>query len=446
MNFYGREQELAQLAEIQERSHNIAQMTLMVGRRRIGKTHLILKSLEGQKFLYFFVAKKNEKLLCEEFVNEAKNTLNIPIFGEITRFRDLFALLVEKSKQEHLTLVIDEFQEFNNINPAIYSEMQDVWDRNKPQSKMNLILCGSIYSLMKKIFESAKEPLFGRANEKIHLKPFDVDTLKQIMTIYAPGYTQKDLLAFYMLTGGVAKYVELLTDTSALTYNQMLDRIFCNNSMFIDEGKNLLIEKFGKEYQNYFSILSLIASSKTSRTDMESILNKNVGGYLDKLENEYNIIKKVKPLFAKPGSRIIKYYIDDNLLNFWFRFIYKYRSAVEIENYAYLKEIVTRDFDIFSGGYLEKFITQKLQLSKKYNLIGNYWEKGNQNEIDIIALNEMDKTMLIAEVKLNESKLKINQLKEKAIAIVSKFSEYSIEYKGFSLNDIWSGEVNSTKA
>jgi len=123
----------------------------------------------------------------------------------------------------------------------------------------------------------------------------------------------------------------------------------------LDEGKNLLIEEFGKEYTTYFSILSLISSSKTARSEMESILEKNIGGYLDRLENEYSIIKKVKPIFAKEGSRTVKYEIIDNFFNFWFRFIYKYKSTIEIENYEYVKEIIKRDFSTYSGRFLEKY-------------------------------------------------------------------------------------------
>ncbi len=72
----------------------------------------------------------------------------------------------------------------------------------------------------------------------------------------------------------------------------MLNEILSENSIFLNEGKAVLIDEFGKDYGNYFSILSLIASSKTSRSEMESILNGSIGGYLDKLENEFGLIKK----------------------------------------------------------------------------------------------------------------------------------------------------------
>ncbi|MBN1252050.1 MAG: ATP-binding protein [Bacteroidales bacterium] len=436
MKFYNRKEELQYLSEIIEKSNLNSQMTIVVGRRRIGKTRLILKALEKEIFLYFFVAKKEEKLLCEEFVLQIKEKLNIPVFGGISKFKDLFALLMAASKGQRINLVIDEFQEFSTINNSVYSDMQNIWDVNKNQSRMNLIVSGSVYFIMKKIFENSKEPLFGRANERISLKPFDINALKCILKENNNSFTNKDLLAFYIFTGGVPKYVETFVDKKTLTYEEMLNEIFKNNSYFIDEGKNILIEEFGKEYSTYFSILALIASSKTSRVEIESILEKNIGGYLDRLENDYSLIKKVKPVFAKQGSRINKYYIEDNFLNFWFRFIYKNRSAVEIGNFDYLKAIVNRDFETFSGKFLEKYFVDKLSISKQFSLIGNYWEKGNKNEVDIIAINQIEMKAMFAEVKINKEKNSIQKLKNKSEKLIMKLQNYSFEYKAFSIDDM----------
>ncbi len=434
MKFYNREKELENLKKIQKASLNSSRMTLILGRRRIGKTSLI-KTAYTQK-VYLFVSKKNEALLCEEFVEIVSNALGIRIFGEFKKFINLFEYLMELSASRPFTLILDEFQEFLYINSTIFSDMQNIWDEYKDRTKINLILSGSIYSIMKKIFEDKKEPLFGRVNSKIYLKPFDIETLKLILKDNYPSYKNEDLLSFYTFTGGIAKYVELFVENRAFSFEAQLDLVFDEDSLFIDEGKNLLIEEFGKEYTTYFSILSLLASSKTSRSEIESILGKNVGGYLDRLEKEYLIIKKIKPIFAKEGSRTIKYEIVDNFFNFWFRFVYKYRSAIEIENYDFVKEIVKRDFSMYSGKILERYFIQKLKLSKKFSTIGTYWERNNQNEIDIVALDELDKTLLLAEVKLNPKKINIELLKQKAQKLVSKFPHYKIGYKGYSLEDL----------
>lgn len=434
--FYNREKEVEQLTKIEQLSKKISQMTFVIGRRRIGKTALLKKAFTETTMLYFFVEKKNEALLCEEFIQEIQYKLHIKVYGEFRTFKSIFGYLMELSKTTNFTLIIDEFQDFHSVNSSIYSEIQNVWDANKDNSKINLILCGSIYSLMKRIFENAKEPLFGRATARIHVKAFDIKTIKTILNDYTSENNNENLLAFYLFTGGVAKYVEMLVHAGAFTLEDMVNEIFSENSLFLDEGKNVLIDEFGKEYGNYFSILSLIANSKTSRSEIESILHISIGGYLEKLENDYALITKVRPILAKPGTKNVKYKLNDNFLNFWFRFIYKYRGAVETESFDYLKELFLRDYTTYSGQILERYFKEKLTNEMTLSQIGSYWESGNQNEIDIVALNEYEKKAIIAEVKRNKDKIDLRVLEEKAQNLSKKLTGYTITYKGFSLDSM----------
>ncbi|GHT61329.1 ATPase [Bacteroidia bacterium] len=436
LKFYNREKETALLEKIEQKSQETAQMTFVVGRRRIGKTALLTNVFAEKTALYFFVEKKNEALLCAEFTEEIHRKLGATIYGELRTFKDVFGYLMDLSKKQSFTLIIDEFQDFRHIHSAIYSEMQNVWDKNKNASKINLILCGSIYSLMKKIFENSKEPLFGRATARLHLKAFDIPTIKTILADHYPRFTNEDLLAFYLFTGGVAKYVELLVEAKAFTMKKIVNEILSENSLFLEEGKNILIDEFGKDYGNYFSILMLIASSKTSRSEMESMMGIGLGGFLDRLENEFGLLTKVRPILAKPTGKIVKYRINDNFLNFWFRFIFKYRSAVEMGNFDYLKNIIERDYQTYSGLILEKYFREKIIATENLSAIGSYWESGNQNEIDIVALNEYEKTAIIAEVKRNKDKINLHILQNKAENLVKKLAGYTTEYRGLSLEDM----------
>ena len=124
-------------------------------------------------------------------------------------------------------------------------------------------------------------------------------------------------------------------------------------------------------------------------------------------------------------------------MNFWFRFIYKYQSAIEIENFDYVKTIIRDDFETYSGKILEKYFIEKLKGSKQFNIIGHYWERGNKNEIDIIAVNERKKIALIAEVKRNEQRISLNQLKTKSGVLAQRLSDYKIYYNGLSLNQLF---------
>ena len=435
MKFYDRTSEIAALQQIEQASTETAQMTMMIGCRRVGKTTLLKNAFKATPVLYFFVAKKNEVLLCEEFSQEISNKLNIPI-GRHDSFAVLFSAIMQLSVRTNFTLIIDEFQEFRNVNSSVFSDMQNIWDSTKGKSKINLVLCGSIYSMMKRIFENSKEPLFGRATSRMIVHPFGTDTIKEILSDHYPKYSNEDLLAFYMVTGGVAKYIELLVGKKAFTKKAILDAIFHEGSSFLDEGRDVLIDEFGKDYGNYFSILSLIASSKTDRGQIEGILNMDVGGYLERLEKEYNIIKRNRPFGAKEGSRSIKYKIEDNFLNFWFRFIYKYRSAVEIGNLGYIRDIVERDYETYSGIILEKYFRTVMIESRQFSDIQGYWNSKGENEIDIVAVNEFEKRLVFCEVKRNPRRINPAELERKSKDIVSTYPKFTVEYRGLSLEDM----------
>lgn len=439
MKFYDREKEIEQLLKIQNNSKVHAQMTVVTGRRRIGKTQLLLRATDGQPTLYFFVARKAEAVLCQDFQQEIKTKLGIPVFGEISSFGKLFEYLMELSKTRTFNLIIDEFQEFFNIAPAVYSDMQHYWDLNKDESKINLLLSGSVNSLMHKIFENSKEPLFGRATAMLKVRPFEISVLKEILADHNPTYTSEDLLALYTYTGGVAKYVQLLMDSGVYTCNEMLEYIVKEDSTFISEGKNMLIEEFGKDYATYFTILSTIARGENTRAKIEAVVKREIGGYLTKLEADYSLISKVTPIFSKVETKNVRYALEDNFLSFWFRFIYKYSYIVEIGGYDQLRTIIARDYPTFSGKILERYFRTKLIEQKTFTRIGGFWDRKGENEIDIVAVNELTKVADIIEVKRNASNIDLKKLAEKNIYFqkaTGELSDYKVNIKGLSMSDM----------
>jgi AAA+ ATPase superfamily predicted ATPase len=434
MKFYNRASELAELGKLYEQSNEAARMTVITGRRRVGKTMLALEFARDERSLYLFVSKKSEALLCAEYLEEIKKKFDVPVYGEIKHFRDVFALLLDLAKKERFTLIIDEFQEFYAINPAVYSEIQHLWDVNKSACRMNLICIGSVYSLMHRIFEEAKEPLFGRADRILLLKPFSIRNIRTVLHDYGRD-DLKTLLDCYALTGGLPKYLEILASNESFSYDEMLKFMLNEHSSFINEGKNLLVEEFGKEYGTYFSILELIASGKTARTEIESILEIHVGAYLARLENDYGLISRRKPINARPNARLLKYFINDNFLNFWFRFIFRNRSAVETGNFTYIREVIDRDYATWSGLMLERFFHELFAESGNFNVIGSYWEKGNQNEIDLVAVNDIRKKITIAEIKLNKVRINPEALKKKALKLLETYRDYDVTWLGLGLED-----------
>jgi len=253
---------------------------------------------------------------------------------------------------------------------------------------------------------------------------------------YNPTFNAEDLLFLYTLTGGVSHYIALLMNGKAVSFKKMLDFVTRPDSPFLNEGKELLVSEFGRDYSVYFSILQLIAAGKTSQSEIDSIIGKNSGAYLSNLENQYSVIVKNKPVFSKPESRNTRWSIDDNFLRFWFRFIYPNQSLIEMGRYDLLKLYITNNYEQYSGLLLEKYFRQKFAEEQTITAIGNYWDNSGINEIDLIAINDFDKKATIAEVKRNPKKISIQSLALKTATIQKHLLKYEIELKALSLCDM----------
>lgn len=444
MKFYNREQELELLARTRDVAFsNHSQMTALTGRRRIGKTKLILKSCEDTPTVYLFVRRSNEATLCSQFAETASRSLNTYVPSEITSFVSLFETLMTVGRNLSFNMVIDEFQEFFYINPSVYSGIQDVWDRYKDTTHVNFIASGSVYTLMHKIFLEYKEPLYGRCDSVVKLKPFTTAVLKEILSGYYPKYTNDDLLALYTLTGGVPKYIELLLDKKCFTMQKMIDAAIQENSIFLEEGNVLLIQEFGKKYGNYYAILSAIAAGRKTASEIsEAVGNASIGGLLQRLEDDYGVIAKKRPILAKEATQSVRYEITDNFLRFWFRYIVKYQEYIQTGLFDKLAEIVKADYPTYSGLTLERYFREQLKEKQIYKAIGSWWEtsKGkdvDQNEIDIVAISADSPNVFMAEVKRQRKKFKPELFQQKVEILRTKlFFKEEIETACLTLDDM----------
>ena len=441
MKFYDREKELSALERVRQTAFsNHSQMTVLTGRRRIGKTSLIFKSCEGTPTVYLFVSRSNEADLCMRFTSEVRLSLDVYV-PDFTSFSEMFRFLMDLGKRMKFNLLIDEFQEFYYINQEIYSLIQDTWDRYRKESHVNLIVSGSVYTLMNRIFMNAKEPLYGRADRIMKLFPFTTSILKEVLADHKPDYTKEDLLALYTFTGGVPKYIELFMENGCTEMESMVDFMLQPESSFITEGQALLIQEFGKKYGNYFSILSAIANGKNTLSEMESAMGGiSLGGQLKRLEEDYNLVKKKRPVFSKESSQSVRYEVSDMFLRFWFRYFIKYQSYIEIHNYGHLADIIKKDYPTFSGIALEMYFRQQMMESEDFAEIGSWWQgKDNkeQDEIDIVGLYAESRRALVAEVKRQSKNFKPELFAQKVEALRKKvLFKYEIESRLFSMEDM----------
>ena len=223
-------------------------------------------------------------------------------------------------------------------------------------------------------------------------------------------------------------------------YDKLMDMFFERDSYFLPEGKNMLVNEFGKDYGIYFLILTLIAQGKNTRSEFENALNiKELSGYLKNLSEEYGLISKMQPIYEKSSNKNVHYAINDQFLKFWFRFIYKYAHIIEAGGNDKLKAIAERDFTTVSGKSLESYFNEVLKKSGAYTRLGYWHDREGENEIDIVAEDELDNKIEFIEVKRQVKNFDENVLKAKYelfFKAVDSFKGYEIIYRGLSIEDM----------
>lgn len=165
-------------------------------------------------------------------------------------------------------------------------------------------------------------------------------------------------------------------------------------------------------------------TKSSSQSQIDNIIGKNTGTYLKNLDEDYNYVSKLQPMFSKPGIRNVRRCIENCFLRFWFSFVLPNQSLVEMERNELLLEIVERDYNDYTGLILEQYFRQKISEEERITAVGHYWDRKCNNEIDIIALNDIGRTALVAEVKRNADRYDKRLLQEKYESIKGNFGEY----------------------
>lgn len=413
--FINRENELKKLKEIEKCSKKTSQMTFLIGRRRVGKTFLINYFLKHSKkpFIYFYVSRKKSALLLSEFNLILKKSF--PLIGKFSDWDEFIQALIEINKKQKITIVFDEFQNFLNIDPSVYSTFQKQWDTHHAREKLNWIFIGSIQSLMDRIFNSQKEPLFKRANNRVSVLPFSSLAVKKILTVIKRTTDVSALLDFYSVFGGIPWYYQLIksSDLIKADFWEIVEKLFLDKDAILkDEAKEILIEEFGSQHLTFFAILEAIASGATRQNQIAAKLGLSptaIPQFLTELENKYGIIGRKQPIFSKQKLNS-SYFIADQLTAFWFRFIYPNLSFIESEQKEYVAEQIKKEFDRFKGFVFEDIVKSYIQKEGKYMEIGSYWQRGG-NEIDVLAYNPKTDSVLFGECKTNSNKVNIETAK-----------------------------------
>jgi len=401
-----------------------AEFIVLYGRRRIGKTELILKILESKKGIYFLASKEGDRENIRNFSAEAAKFLGDKTFAD-AEFKDWFSLfkfLVDNVsfnrilKYEKIIIAIDEFPFLIHSNKSIPSIFQRIWELIFRHKNIMLILSGSAVSVMESDVISPKSPLYGRRTGEWQVQPINFHYLKDFL----PSYSTEDLMNVWFVVGGVPEYLWKFESDKPFFQN-IKDNILMKGTYLYREAEVLLNEEFRepKNYKLIFKALSLGYNTLGGICNYTGLDKSMVSKYLDVLD-KLKMINEELPITASKKSKKRVYSTSDPYFHFWFRYVYPNRIDLEAIRYEEVTRLIKHDFSLYAGRMFEKLIEHlirnKILLSNfSFERIGRWWHK--DKEIDIVALDEETKKILFCECKWRNNVNAENifeELKEKA--------------------------------
>ena len=401
-------------------------LIVLYGRRRIGKTSLIKEFGKDKNMIYFLATEESDLQNRNTFKNVITNSFNNCLKNDILldNWDMLFKTIVDEKSDLKKVIVLDEFQYLGKVNPSFPSIFQRIWDEILKDKNIMVILCGSLINMMESQTLNYTSPLYGRRTGQIKLKQIPFENYNDF---FENKMSEKELIEKYAITGGIPKYIESFKESSNIF--DEIKRNILNKQSYLYEEPNFLLQNEVSEVGSYFSIIKSIAAGNRKLSSISSSLAVNstsLSKYLQTLIN-LDILEREVPITETnlEKSKKGQYKIKDNFISFWFQFIYPNIAFLEMDNIdVVLNKIKLNFVDNHVSFVYEDICKQKMlslsangKLKSIYNKIGKWWN--SNNEIDIVGLNEDEKSIIFGECKYYNDNKKMNvkvfyDLKEKA--------------------------------
>ena len=444
MKFIGRKLEIDTLEKEYARDGGFV---VIYGRRRVGKTTLIKKFLEAKTAFYFLATEELESQSMKRLAGVLSRTIGNPLVQKaaFSDWLEIFQLIADYKPDEKKVFVIDEFPYLVKVNEAFPSILQKAWDEIFKDSNVMLILCGSLIGMMQKHALSYDSPLYGRRTAQIRLLPLS------FMEVYtAENHSFERAVEQFAVTGGVPKYIEFFEDDRNLD-EQIKETVLSKNG-FLYEEPYFLLRSESLLAVNYFSIIKAIADGNHKLGKIADSLRQSSSALMPYLSTliDLGFVEKRTPITENNPEKSRKglYFIEDNFIRFWFRYVYPYKGELELDNTQIVIEEMKKDF-------VEKFVAFAYEnicmnifsdLCRKESIqflpsrIGSYWlnDFNGDTEIDVMAIDRQNKRVFAGECKYHAKPVDASvyfALKTKvdnAVEIRKTFPGYDIIFGIFS--------------
>lgn len=417
--FIGRDRELQTLQELYEKDG--FGMSVIYGRRRIGKSTLIVEFVKDKKAIFYTATKvgkeKNLELFSKQVLAALDSAFEDTVFSSVEA---VFDFITKKMPEEKLIIVIDELPYWAERDEALLSVMQKYIDTKWNHKNLMIILCGSALSFMENKVLSEKSPLFGRRDSQIRLERFSY----REAALFVPDYSMEDKAICYGITGGVAKYLSLIDREKSLDDN--IKKLFFHPDGYLyDETRNLLTQEFS-DITLVNNIIEQIASGENTVNGIAGKVGEKEPTVLYTLEKliRVGLAEKKRCMTEEKNKKKTQYVLRDHMFKFWYDFIPKAHSVIEMgQGDLYYERAVKPKLHSFMGSVFEemcRYYTLEQGIQGRFDSfltqVGSWWgveqvetpmgEKVQQSaDIDVLAISEMDKTAAVGECKFRNEKI-----------------------------------------
>ncbi|MBQ1458484.1 MAG: ATP-binding protein [Butyrivibrio sp.] len=422
--FIGRERELQSLEKVYAK--NGFGMTIIYGRRRVGKSTLITEFIKGKKAIFYTATKvgadRNLELFSKQVLDVVDPDYSGLAFSSLENVLDILTKKVSES-DEKIILVIDELPYWAEKDEALLSILQKYIDTQWLDKNIMLILCGSALSFMENKVLSEKSPVFGRRDSQIKLEAFNY----RDAALFVPNYSSEDKAICYGVTGGVAKYLAMIDSSKSLDDN--IKQLFFNTDGYLfDETKNLLTQEFS-DVTLVNNIIEQVASGENALNIIASKVREKDSTVLYSLEKliDVGLVEKKKCITEEKNKKKTQYVLKDYMFKFWYEFIPKAVSVIEMgQGGLYYEKVVKPQLHAYMGSVFEEMcryytLEQGIQgvFGSFITQTGNWWgvqqlqdDTGKwyqqATDIDVVGISTVDNTAVIGECKFKNEKIDKN--------------------------------------
>lgn len=439
--FIDRKVELDQLARLYASDH--AELYVLYGRRRVGKTELLRAFCKDKPYLFFIATLSSDAEQLATFSQQiyAVGHNDVPAGFTYPSWDAAFHALGDLPMQPRPIVILDEFTYLISGNKAIPSILQKVWDEKLKNTRLMLVLCGSYIGMMEREVLGYQASLYGRRTASTLLRPLDLPS----SALFFPGYSPQERFLAWAILGGMPYYLHTFRDNQTVYANIRQQIVDAQTGALYNEPRLLLMEEL-REPRNYFSILRAIAQGRTRLNEITQTSGLGeptaVSRYLDLLQQMHLVTRRVPATESRPEkSKKGLYQIDDHFLRFWFRYVHPYQASLDLGLAdAVMAQRVRPDLEHFAALAFEEAaqafvagLAQSGQLAFLPERVGGWWDR--TAEVDVLAVSHAEKSALVGECKWSIHPVGIHvlaELKQKALQLSVAFDLQQVQLAIFS--------------